>query len=859
MSHDKKIALKERNKQQQNECRSKWDKNKRKAESVKSTARKRKMRQRSNESETPIRTTPRKAFGSCQSFGRALKKAKSALPSSPRKKAVVVQELATKFNIQREEITKTIKPVSALESAVVDFYGSDQISWQMPGRRDFVTIRQGETKIKVQKKVMLCTVMEAYHAFRKENTDVKIGKSKFASLRPAHVVPVSDKDHNVCCCVYHENFDLLLEGMRKVKPDLPSSKCLLHMAVCDPENPQCYFGKCDVCVNIEENVTSKVFATVDATTRCDFLQWDERNKKKVVELSIADAKTEFSKQLTILRKHNFIAKTQLHEKKHLKEKLESNEIILQEDFSENFAIKQQGEIMSAHWDQQGVTVFTAVVTTQSGSQSYAIISDELRHDKFAVAAYNRTILDHAATSGIDVSKIHVFSDGAGGQFKNRFTLSLLLQPELLHADAEEIDWSFFATAHGKGPVDGVGGTVKRAVWRRVLQRKALVNSSKDFAAVAEAACPNIHVIHVESEKVNKVREELSALWSDQMPKAIPETRNYHFFAPVSATDMKVALISPFLPEYTVESKTVQMFSTTANHGRAQSLPSTSLPDKESCSNVHPGPHVLRQEQQQQLVDEENEVHCDHMKEFERFLSLRNFKLHDITPGDGNCFFWSLKSQLERQGMPSFEPHELRKMVCDYMSKLSPSEKAELQQFIPDKSVEQFIADMRKNGTYADHIVVEYTSRTLADLAITVVMKTSDTIIGKPDAGTPSLYIGYIPRLQHYVSLRPVPHPAMRANNVEREQYYAVDYIDRFYIGRVVRPQSNLRDFSTVKFLHQTSKDGQLRFAWPKTDDIDQVYLGNFFFGPITLEGCVEFTIPHLKEVQQEFESLFRHA
>ena len=90
----------------------------------------------------------------------------------------------------------------------------------------------------------------------------------------------------------------------------------------------------------------------------------------------------------------------------------------------------------------------------------------------------------------------------------------------------------------------------------------------------------------------------------------------------------------------------------------------------------------------------------------------------------------------------------------------------------DKSVEQFIADLRKNGTYADHIVVEYTSRTLADLAITVVMETSDTVIGKPDAGTPSLYVGYNPRLQHYVSLRPVPHPAMRANNVEREQYYA---------------------------------------------------------------------------------------
>ena len=129
-----------------------------------------------------------------------------------------------------------------------------------------------------------------------------------------------------------------------------------------PKTPKCHFGKCDVCVDIEEIFISEIFATMDATTFCDFLQWDERNKKKVVDLSIADAKTEFSKQLTILRKHNLNAKTQLHQKKLLKEKLVTNEIILQENFFENFPIKQQGEIMLDHWDQQGVTVFTAVVT-----------------------------------------------------------------------------------------------------------------------------------------------------------------------------------------------------------------------------------------------------------------------------------------------------------------------------------------------------------------------------------------------------------------------------------------------------------------------------------------------------------------
>ena len=31
------------------------------------------------------------------------------------------------------------------------------------------------------------------------------------------------------------------------------------------------------------------------------------------------------------------------------------------------------------------------------------------------------------------------------------------------------DWNFFATSHGKGENDGVGGGVKNAVWHKTLQ------------------------------------------------------------------------------------------------------------------------------------------------------------------------------------------------------------------------------------------------------------------------------------------------------------------------------------------------------------------------------------------------------
>ena len=56
-----------------------------------------------------------------------------------------------------------------------------------------------------------------------------------------------------------------------------------------------------------------------------------------------------------------------------------------------------------------------------------------------------------------------------------------------------------------GPVDGVGGTVKRAVWRRVLQNRVTVTTAKEFASVATDACPNINILCVEAAQVNGIK------------------------------------------------------------------------------------------------------------------------------------------------------------------------------------------------------------------------------------------------------------------------------------------------------------------------------------------------------------------
>lgn len=84
----------------------------------------------------------------------------------------------------------------------------------------------------------------------------------------------------------------------------------------------------------------------------------------------------------------------------------------------------------------------------------------------------------------DLKKVTVFSDGCAAQFKNKFTLSNLCF--MMYDFGVEGEWVFFATSHGKGAVDGIGGCIKRMVWSKVKTREVTINSAKDFFECARA-------------------------------------------------------------------------------------------------------------------------------------------------------------------------------------------------------------------------------------------------------------------------------------------------------------------------------------------------------------------------------------
>jgi len=153
--------------------------------------------------------------------------------------------------------------------------------------------------------------------------------------------------------------------------------------------------------------------------------------------------------------------------------------LLQVDFSENYSCMSQDEVQSAHWNQRQVSLFTAALWHSGFLHSRVIASDNLVHSKDTILAYLDMLLDELPDS---VRSLFIWFDGPASQFKNRYIASGIAALQEKHK--VDVHWNFFCTSHGKGPVDGIGGSVKRYVRNKVSARQCLVKDATTFVAAA---------------------------------------------------------------------------------------------------------------------------------------------------------------------------------------------------------------------------------------------------------------------------------------------------------------------------------------------------------------------------------------
>ena len=279
----------------------------------------------------------------------------------------------------------------------------------------------------------------------------------------------------------------------------------------------------------------------------DFKQWTTTDRTDLVtmRLPLSDFIELLSEKLDKITSHSFIAKSQSSYLKHVKDTLSSDEAIVLGDFAENYTFVVQDEIQSYHWSKKQCSLHPVVIyymKEKLEESSFCVISNDLNHDvAFVNQVMDETIRHIKSNLCPSIRKIHYFSDGCAGQYKNCKHFYNLCH----HAEDFSIEciWNFFATSHGKSPCDGIGGTVKRLVARFSLQ-----SPTKDQILSAEAmfeycikSISGIKFVYVSSEKMELARNELAERFS--VATTVPGTRSFHQYAPFSKSMIKMKRVS----------------------------------------------------------------------------------------------------------------------------------------------------------------------------------------------------------------------------------------------------------------------------------------------------------------------------
>jgi hypothetical protein len=117
-----------------------------------------------------------------------------------------------------------------------------------------------------------------------------------------------------------------------------------------------------------------------------------------------------------------------------------------------------------------------------------------------------------------------FSDNPSSQLKNRYIIHQLTT--ILDTYDIDIGWNYFASGHGKGTVDAVGGVFKRLVWLEILAGKEC-SSAEDFVRICHEKTKTIYVIFVQQAQFDFTRIILENVFSKIIN--LPCIQKQHYF------------------------------------------------------------------------------------------------------------------------------------------------------------------------------------------------------------------------------------------------------------------------------------------------------------------------------------------
>lgn len=169
---------------------------------------------------------------------------------------------------------------------VQEFYRNDNVSRSCPGIREYVRCNTDGNYEKVQRRLILMNLNEAFQIFKEENPGHKIGFSKFASIRPKECVLAGSTHgiHTTCVCVYHQNVKLIFDSLKNQfnlsGEKIETYRDMLDILLCDEITEKCRLNECKLCPGIdgrdgEGGLRSILFRIIDDMLfeNVSFKQW----------------------------------------------------------------------------------------------------------------------------------------------------------------------------------------------------------------------------------------------------------------------------------------------------------------------------------------------------------------------------------------------------------------------------------------------------------------------------------------------------------------------------------------------------------------------------------------------------------
>ena len=187
-----------------------------------------------------------------------------------------------------------------------------------------------------------------------------------------------------------------------------------------------------------------------------------------------------------MSKHLFHFKWQAMQYEVLRDTIQEGEVGAVMDFGQNINHRKQQEAQSSHYNRRQSTIFPLICFFPCDwcpslvTHEICCISDDLKHDAFAVRAYEQEAIKMLKADGLNIQKLYEWSDNCALEFKSKLPFELLSRMNV------QINRSYWGENHGKGPADAVIGYISQFIRSAIARGKTSISHGMDMVLYLQA-------------------------------------------------------------------------------------------------------------------------------------------------------------------------------------------------------------------------------------------------------------------------------------------------------------------------------------------------------------------------------------